>query len=108
MTPLGTITSESTELFTFASLLESWSHQAIGLSNYCPSCMECLKDEEVQPMVNQVMYHVGMFANAQPILALRRQKLGSIVTRIVLQNQNKLSSPKPSTPPPHVFKHCSA
>jgi len=34
--------------------------RAIGVSNYCPSCFDCLKDAEVFPMVNQVMYHIGM------------------------------------------------
>jgi len=34
--------------------------RAIGVSNYCPSCFECLRDTEVFPMVNQVMYHIGM------------------------------------------------
>lgn len=34
--------------------------KAIGVSNYCPSCMDCLKDAEVPPMVNQMMYSMGM------------------------------------------------
>mmetsp|Transcript_8239 Transcript_8239/g.15592 ORF Transcript_8239/g.15592 Transcript_8239/m.15592 type:complete len:332 (-) Transcript_8239:22-1017(-) len=34
--------------------------KAIGVSNYCPSCFECLKKAEVFPMTNQVMFHVGM------------------------------------------------
>eukprot|EP00930_Biecheleria_cincta_P087186 TRINITY_DN76437_c0_g1_i1.p1 TRINITY_DN76437_c0_g1~~TRINITY_DN76437_c0_g1_i1.p1 ORF type:complete len:330 (-),score=62.85 TRINITY_DN76437_c0_g1_i1:171-1160(-) len=34
--------------------------RAIGVSNYCPSCFECLKDTEIFPMVNQLMYHAGM------------------------------------------------
>lgn len=34
--------------------------KAIGVSNYCPSCFDCLKGTDVFPMVNQVMYHVGM------------------------------------------------
>jgi diketogulonate reductase-like aldo/keto reductase len=53
--------------------------KAIGVSNYCPSCLECLAYEEVQPMVNQVMYHVGMFENAKPIVAYHKEK--GIVTQ---------------------------
>lgn len=34
--------------------------KAIGVSNYCASCFECLKGTEVFPMVNQIMYHAGM------------------------------------------------
>ena len=34
--------------------------RAIGVSNYCPSCFDCIKDTEVFPHVNQVMVHIGM------------------------------------------------
>ena len=34
--------------------------RAIGVSNYCPSCFECLKEASTAPMVNQLQYHVGM------------------------------------------------
>jgi diketogulonate reductase-like aldo/keto reductase len=35
--------------------------RAVGVSNYCYSCMECLDwNETVTPMVNQVEYHIGM------------------------------------------------
>jgi len=34
--------------------------RAIGVSNYCPSCFDCLKDVDVFPMVNQVGFHLGM------------------------------------------------
>eukprot|EP01047_Picozoa_sp_COSAG01_P072366 COSAG01_NODE_11486_length_1924_cov_1.311781_2_plen_312_part_00 len=36
---------------------------AIGVSNYCPSCFACLADAAVQPMVNQLRFHVGMGAD---------------------------------------------
>jgi len=39
--------------------------RAIGVSNYCPTCMDCLKDAEVQPMVNQMMYSLGMGVDPQ-------------------------------------------
>lgn len=35
--------------------------KAIGVSNYCPSCFECLEGKtSVYPMVNQIQYHIGM------------------------------------------------
>jgi diketogulonate reductase-like aldo/keto reductase len=35
--------------------------KAIGVSNYCPSSLECIaKTATVTPQVNQVQYHVGM------------------------------------------------
>ena len=35
--------------------------RAVGVSNYCYSCMECLDwNATVTPMVNQVEYHIGM------------------------------------------------
>lgn len=30
--------------------------RAIGVSNYCPSCFDCLKSATVQPMVNQASF----------------------------------------------------
>ena len=39
--------------------------RAIGVSNYCRACMECLADAEVKPMVNQVHYQVGMGPDPQ-------------------------------------------
>ena len=35
--------------------------RAIGVSNYCPSALQCLmRTAKVTPAVNQVMYHIGM------------------------------------------------
>jgi len=51
--------------------------RAIGVSNYCPSCFECLRDSEVFPMVNQVMYHVGMGADPAGIVSYG-QKMGVV------------------------------
>lgn len=35
--------------------------RAIGVSNFCPSSLECIMETAtVTPMVNQVLYHVGM------------------------------------------------
>lgn len=38
--------------------------KAIGVSNYCPSCFQCLDKTAVFPMSNQVMFHVGMGPNS--------------------------------------------
>ena len=51
----------------FSELREEGRVRSIGLSNYCPSCLECLLDSEsdgevVIPAVNQVQYHVGYAA----------------------------------------------
>eukprot|EP00929_Paragymnodinium_shiwhaense_P119329 TRINITY_DN91212_c0_g1_i1.p1 TRINITY_DN91212_c0_g1~~TRINITY_DN91212_c0_g1_i1.p1 ORF type:complete len:334 (-),score=88.92 TRINITY_DN91212_c0_g1_i1:330-1331(-) len=48
--------------------------KAIGVSNYCPSCFECLKDADVKPMINQVMYHVGMGADPGHIISYGTSK----------------------------------
>lgn len=38
--------------------------RAIGVSNYCPSCFECIfKTAKITPAVNQVQFHVGMGAD---------------------------------------------
>ncbi|CAE8620209.1 unnamed protein product [Polarella glacialis] len=34
--------------------------RAIGVSNYCPSCYDCLKSADIFPMVNQIQFHLGM------------------------------------------------
>ena len=49
--------------------------KAIGVSNYCPSCLDCLKDEDVFPMVNQIQYHLGSGLNkaAAALLAYNKQ-----------------------------------
>merc|ERR1719326_1133218 len=39
--------------------------RAIGVSNYCRACFDCLADAEVQPMVNQVHYQIGMGPDPQ-------------------------------------------
>jgi len=39
--------------------------RAIGVSNYCAACVECLSSAKTQPMVNQVKYHLGMGPDPQ-------------------------------------------
>jgi len=33
--------------------------KSLGVSNWCPSCFDCLADTEVQPLLNQLAMHVG-------------------------------------------------
>jgi len=48
--------------------------KAIGVSNYCPSCFECLKDTEIFPMINQVMYHAGMGIDPGSVMSYGKEK----------------------------------
>jgi len=47
--------------------------RVIGVSNFCPSCFACLKDAEVQPLLNQIMYHIGSGADPSGIFAFHRE-----------------------------------
>jgi len=49
--------------------------RAIGVSNFCPSCLECLKGAKTQPHVNQIMYHLGSGVNtkAQDLIAYHKE-----------------------------------
>jgi diketogulonate reductase-like aldo/keto reductase len=51
--------------------------KAIGVSNYCPSCFECLAKADIFPMVNQVMFHVGMGADPTGLISYSK-KLGVV------------------------------
>ena len=43
--------------------------RAIGMSNYCQDCIECvLKNATVKPMVNQMQYHIGMGADPSGLI----------------------------------------
>jgi len=48
--------------------------RAIGVSNYCPSCFECLDSAEVFPMVNQIQYHLGMGLNPKGFMDYARTR----------------------------------
>jgi len=52
--------------------------RAIGVSNYCPSCFDCIESTKVQPMVNQLQYHVGMGPDPQGMMSYCKTK-GCIV-----------------------------
>jgi diketogulonate reductase-like aldo/keto reductase len=44
--------------------------RAIGVSNYCQNCLECVaKAARVMPMANQVAYHVGMGGDPQSLIS---------------------------------------
>lgn len=59
--------------------------RAIGVSNYCPSCFECLaKTQTVVPQVNQVQYHVGMGPDPQGLKTYLDQR------KIVMQAYSPL------------------
>lgn len=50
--------------------------KSIGVSNYCPSCFECLAKSDVFPFVNQVMFHLGMgpTSGIEDIIKYSKQK----------------------------------
>eukprot|EP00435_Cladocopium_sp_Y103_P062796 s22_g24.t1 len=50
--------------------------RAIGVSNYCPSCYECLEamDNLTMPMVNQVQFHLGMGTDPSGFVSYHRAK----------------------------------
>jgi len=43
-----------------SAFLKRGKARAIGVSNYCASCLQCLLSSDVTPHVNQIQYHVGM------------------------------------------------
>lgn len=59
--------------------------KAIGVSNYCSECFDCL-NSTVKPMVNQVQMHVGMGPDPQGIVSLVKNK------NMVLQAWSPLGS----------------
>jgi len=48
--------------------------RAIGVSNFCSACLECLSGENVAPMVNQVQLHVGMGPDPQHFISYAASK----------------------------------
>jgi len=54
---------------------------AIGVSNFCPSCFECLKDADTFPMVNQIQYHVGSGVNEKAKDLIEYHKSHGVVTQ---------------------------
>jgi len=54
---------------------------AIGVSNFCESCFECLKDADTFPMVNQIMYHLGSGVNKAAAALVAYHKAHGVVTQ---------------------------
>jgi len=58
----------------YESFYKAGKARAIGVSNYCPSCLDCLLAEAtVQPAVNQIKFHVGMTADPQGLMSYCEQ-----------------------------------
>jgi len=57
----------------WSSVLDAYNKKqlrAVGVSNYCSACFECLEGVSVLPMVNQVHYQVGMGPDPQGVKTL--------------------------------------
>lgn len=54
--------------------LKAGKARAIGVSNYCPSCFDCLHYAEIFPMVNQIQYHVGMGLDPKGFMTYAQQR----------------------------------
>jgi 2,5-diketo-D-gluconate reductase A len=57
----------------YSDMLKAGKAKAIGVSNYCPSCFECLKGGVV-PAVNQIQLHVGSGADPEGLLSYCKSK----------------------------------
>lgn len=67
-----------------AALREQWAAmetalslgliRAAGVSNYCKSCLEALREAHVKPAVNQVQLHVGMGPDPQGFVSTSRSQ----------------------------------
>eukprot|EP00466_Bigelowiella_natans_P003486 jgi/Bigna1/87697/estExt_fgenesh1_pg.C_230076 len=64
--------------------------RAIGVSNFCQSCFECLNaTQTILPMVNQVAYHIGMGPDPEGLFSYAK-KLG-----VVMQAYSPLGNGSP-------------
>lgn len=61
--------------------------RAIGVSNYCPSCLRCLESADEYPMVNQIAYHVGMGVDPEGFMTYASGR------RMVIQAYGSLGNP---------------
>lgn len=48
--------------------------RAIGVSNFCQSCLECLSESSTVPAVNQIQLHVGMGADPGGLLSFAAER----------------------------------
>jgi 2,5-diketo-D-gluconate reductase A len=61
MSPLGKCKSMQQQWAAMEDFYNAGKAKAIGVSNYCPSSLECIKETAtVTPAVNQVKFHIGM------------------------------------------------
>jgi len=61
MSPFGKCKSMQEQWGAMEAFYAAGKAKAIGVSNYCPSSLECIKETmTVTPAVNQVKFHVGM------------------------------------------------
>lgn len=59
----------------YEELYKQGKARAIGVSNYCASCLDCLlSNAEVVPAVNQIEWHVGMGSDPAGVASYTREK----------------------------------
>lgn len=59
----------------YEELYKQGKVKAIGVSNYCASCLDCLLSKAtVKPAVNQIELHVGMGADPTGLVSYTREK----------------------------------
>jgi len=63
--------------------------RAIGVSNYCKNCYECLKPEEfdVMPQIHQIQYHLGMGPDKLGYVSYARGKKMALQAYSTLANK---------------------
>lgn len=57
-----------------SGLLASNQTRALGVSNFCISCLKCIEGAIVVPAVNQIQYHIGMGADPEGLLSYCKSK----------------------------------
>jgi len=73
----------------YEELYKAGKAKAIGVSNYCQSCFECLiGNATVQPAVNQIQFHVGMGDDPEKLISYTASK------NIVVQAYSPLGNGK--------------
>jgi diketogulonate reductase-like aldo/keto reductase len=59
----------------YTQMYKKGKARAIGVSNYCQSCIECLaKNSSIVPAVNQIQVHVGMGPDPAGLVSYGRSK----------------------------------
>jgi diketogulonate reductase-like aldo/keto reductase len=99
-TPLGGCASDDdckmvqTQYAALEDAYNAGKARAIGVSNFCVSCLECLaKTQTVPPAVNQVQFHVGMGSDPQGLLGYCREKGIQLEAYSPLGSGNIVSNP---------------